>query len=54
MGHQHVKMALMKLTVQVCFLICLPTSHHRAPSHSVSGIYTPVIGHKPVKMARMN
>ena len=53
MGHQIVKMALMKSTVQVCFLICLLASHHRASRHSVSGICTSVIGHQTVKTARM-
>ena len=53
MGHLVVKMALMKSTVQVCFLICLLARHHKVPRLSVSGICRYVMGHQIVKMAQM-
>ena len=53
MGHQIVKTARMKLTVQFCFLICLLARHHRAPRHSVSSMCMSVMGHQTVKMALM-
>ena len=53
MGHQIVKMARMKTTVQVFFEICLPARHHRVPRHSESGICLSVMGHQTVKMAQM-